>query len=66
MTIETKMSSQDHAIVRHLKRQLKRQLKLKLRRLIVTTIIVTIVAAGSSHQVQDGIDNIKSHPVALL
>jgi Ca2+/H+ antiporter len=62
MTIETKMSSQDHAIVQHL----KRQLKLKLCCLIVTTIIVAVIATGSSHQVQDGIDDVKSHPIALL
>jgi hypothetical protein len=58
MTIESKTSSEDHTIVR----QLKRQLKLKLRHCIDFTVVVT----GSSRRVEDGVDKLVSCPTSLL
>jgi hypothetical protein len=43
-------------------RQFQVQLKLKLWH----HVIAAIIAVGSSHQVQDGVDEVISHPATLL
>jgi hypothetical protein len=69
MTIETKMSSQNTIIWQftslHIPTIQKTQLKLKLR----CRVIDIIVAARSSRQVQDGVDEVVSracHRVVIL
>jgi hypothetical protein len=62
MTIEGKISSQDHTIVQQLERQFKTQLKLKLWRRVVAIIIAT----GSSRRIQEGVDEVIFRPAALL